>query len=84
LNKIGEGKPFTLSNVKAFWVEMFAGNDSVGAQFKASQGAAITYDAISKEKDKLDKVNDAFLNKGQTPFAPLFYDYYEAVKPAGR
>jgi hypothetical protein len=84
LNKLGEGKPFTVANVRAFWVEMYSGNEAVGAQFKANQGATVTYDAIAKEKDKLDKVGDAFLNKTQTPFAPLFYDYYEAVKPSGR
>ena len=30
------------------------------------------------------KQEDGFLmNKGETPFAPLFWDYYETVKPAG-
>lgn len=84
LNKLGEGKTFTLANVRAYWVEMYAGGEAVGGQFKANQGAAVTYEAIAKEKDKLDKVPDAFLNKTQTPFAPLFYDYYEAVKASSR
>jgi hypothetical protein len=82
LNKIGEGKPFTIANVRAYWVEVFAAGEAVGGQFKSSQG--VTYEAIAKEKDKLDKVSDAFLSKNQTPFAPLYYDYYEAVKASSR
>jgi hypothetical protein len=82
LNKIADGKQFNPTNIQAYWVEVFAGAESIGGQFKSSHG--ITYDQVAKEKDKLEKVSDAFLSKAQTPFAPLFWDYYEAVKPSGR
>ncbi len=82
LNRISDGKPFNPSNIQAFWVEVFAAGESIGGQFKSSHG--ITYDQVAKERDKLDKVTDVFLQKSQTPFAPLFWDYYEAVKPSSR
>jgi hypothetical protein len=45
----------------------------------------LTYDNFVKARESLtDKLADAFLNKNQTPFAPLFFDYHEAIKPSAR
>jgi hypothetical protein len=82
LNKISEGKQFTPQNISACWVDILAGGEVVGGFFKPFQG--VTLDAVTKLKDKLDKIPDTLLNKSQTPFSPLFYDYYEAVKPSAR
>ena len=82
LNRLSENKPFTMTMVKAVLVELSAQGELIGANFKSSAG--ITADTFTKEKDKLEKVSDAMLNKSQTPFAPLFWDYYEAVKPSSR
>jgi hypothetical protein len=32
----------------------------------------------------LPAVSDLVLNKNETPFAPLYWDRYEQIKPAGR
>jgi hypothetical protein len=82
LNRLSEGKPFNPNNIQAFWVEVGAQGEAVGAQFKSTHG--ITYDQVAKEKDKLETLKDVFLAKSQTPFAPLFWDYYETVKPIAR
>jgi len=82
LNKVAENKPFTITMVRAYWVELLVQGETVGAQFKSVAG--LTYEQISKEKDRLDKSSDLMLSKGQTPFAPLFWDYYEAVKQTSR
>ncbi|MEI6871072.1 MAG: Amuc_1102 family pilus-like protein [Verrucomicrobiota bacterium] len=82
LNKLAENKPFTMTMVRAFWVELLVQGETFGAQFKSVGG--LTYEQISKEKDRLDKSSDLMLGKAQTPFAPLFWDYYEAAKQAPR
>jgi len=82
LNKLSENKPFTMTMVRAILVELSAQGELIGANFKGSPG--ITADAFTQGKDKLDKVTDAMLNKSQTPFGPLFWDYYEAIKPSSR
>ncbi len=82
LNRLSDGKPFAMANVMAQMVTVSAQGEPIVVQFKSSHG--ITYEQFAKEEDKLEKVTDVFLNKGQTPFAPLFWDYYEAVKPSSR
>jgi len=82
LNRLAEGKPFNPTSIQAFWVEVSAQGEAVGAQFKSTHG--VTYDQVAKEKDRLETVKDVFLAKSQTPFAPLFWDYYETVKPIAR
>ncbi|NBV86447.1 MAG: hypothetical protein EBS01_09345 [Verrucomicrobia bacterium] len=82
LNKLADSKPFTINMVRAFWVELLAQGETVGAQFKSVAG--YSYEQVAKEKDRLDKSSDLMLTKGQTPFAPLFWDYYEAVKQTSR
>jgi hypothetical protein len=82
LNKLSEGKPFTPHNILAVWVEVFAGGELVGGKFKSSVG--ITSEAVAKEKDSIPKATDLFLNKSQTPFASLSWDYYESIKPSTR
>lgn len=78
LTKLSEGKVFMPNHIKAAWVEVVAAGETVGAgMLKTSQ---VTYDQIQKGKDQLEKVSDALLNKQQTPFAPLFVDYFEATK----
>ena len=78
LNRIAENKPFTVNMVKAIWVEMVSQGETQGGQFKS--GSGVTYEQVAKQKEQLDKVSDAMLNKNQTPFAPLYWDYYEATK----
>lgn len=84
LNKITGGKPFNATQVKASWVEILAQNEQVGAKFKSTAG--LTYEAIQKEKDKgsLERFGEGLINKQHTPFAPLFWDYYETVKPGSK
>lgn len=84
LNRISGGKPFNATQIKASWVEILAQNEPVGAKFKSSGG--LTYEAIQKEKEKgtLERFSEGLINKQHTPFAPLFWDYYEAVKPGSK
>lgn len=79
LTKLGDGKPFTpQTHVKAYWVEFVSQGESVGVGIKSSAG--VTFEAVKAGKDALEKVNDALLGKHQTPFAPLFTDYFETFK----
>jgi hypothetical protein len=82
LNRLAENKQFALTSVKAAFVEISSKGELINAGQKVSGG--ITYAEFTKQRDAIEKVTDAFLNKQQTPFAPLFYDYYEAVKPLPR
>jgi hypothetical protein len=84
LNRIAEGKPFAANQIKASWVEIFAQSEPVGAKFKS--GSGLTYEGIQKEKEKgsIEQVAEALINKQFTPFAPLYWDYYETVKPGSK
>ena len=77
LNKISEGKTLQTNNIVAYWVEIVAQGELVGGNAKPSGDA---YNQVQKKRDSLEKVGDALLNKLQTPFAPLFGDYFEGIK----
>ena len=82
LNRLSDNKAFSVSNVAGVYVEISAGGQLVAFGQKS---AKLTYENFAKARETLtDKLTDAFLNKGQTPFAPLFFDYHEAIKPQAR
>jgi hypothetical protein len=82
LNRLSDNKMFAINNIYGIYVEILSGGQVIAFGQKSSKG---TYENFVKSRDALtDKVTDAFLNKSQTPFAPLFFDYHEAVKPSTR
>lgn len=79
LAKVSEKMPFNAQTVvKAYWVDATVQGEQ--AALRSFKGNGVTMEQIEKDKEKLEKINDGFLNKSQTPFAPLFIDYYEAMK----
>jgi hypothetical protein len=82
LNRLSDNKMFSVNNIYGIYVEISSGGQIIAFGQKSAKG---TYENFVKSRDALtDKVTDAFLNKNQTPFAPLFFDYHEAVKPSAR
>lgn len=82
LNRLSDNKAFSVNTIHGVYVEISAGGQLIAFGQKS---AKLTYENFAKGKEQLtDKVTDAFLNKGQTPFAPLFFDYHEAIKQAAR
>jgi hypothetical protein len=82
LNRLSDNKMFSVSNIYGIYVEILSGGQVIAFGQKSAKGS---YQDFVKSRDALtDKVTDAFLNKNQTPFAPLFFDYHEAVKPSAR
>jgi hypothetical protein len=73
-----------VTQVKASWVELLAQNEQLGAKFKSTSG--VTYDGLQKEREKgtIERLGEGLVNKQHTPFAPLFWDYYETVKPGSK
>lgn len=91
LNKINGGKPFTPTQIKASWVEILVQNEQFGGKFKPfgsinQSGKPLDYPSIQegKAKGQVELLAEGLINKQHTPFAPLFWDYYEAVKPGSR
>jgi len=71
LEKLTGGKTVTAGNVQNVWV---------GA---SKQGQVIDREAIKKvEIPNGPKLTGLILNKSETPFAPLYFDRYEAIKTA--
>ena len=81
LNRLAENKQFSINSVVGFYVEVSFNGQLVAIGQKSQR---LNYESFTKEREKLEKVSDILLNKGQTPFAPLFFDYYEAIKPLPR
>jgi hypothetical protein len=82
LNRLSDNKLFSVSNIYGVYVEVSAGGQLVAFGQKSAKAP---YETFAKARESLtEKLTDAFLNKGQTPFAPLFFDYYEAIKPSAR
>lgn len=73
------GQPFTINSVQNIEVQILRTGVAQPLARKVLNAAP----AISPT---LQQVPGFVLNKGQTPFAPLWYDHYEAIKdpPAGR
>jgi hypothetical protein len=82
LNRLSDNKAFSVNNIAGVYVEISSGGQLIAFGQKSVK---LTYDNFVKARESLtDKLADAFLNKNQTPFAPLFFDYHEAIKPSAR
>lgn len=71
LDAVMMGKNFTAANVTAVWVDVTK-QGQVIATLGSKPGAV----------PNLPQVQGLVLNKSQTPFAPLYWDRYEALRPA--
>ena len=70
IEKLTGGKPLTGASIENVWVEVNRQGQSLD---KASFKTGTVPNAA--------KLTGLLLNKNQTPFAPLFYDRYEEIKP---
>jgi hypothetical protein len=70
LEKLTGGKPFTAANIQNVWVIVTKSGQNLDQ-------AAVKNVAIPN----LPHTNGLILNKSETPFAPLYFDRYEAIKP---
>lgn len=80
LDSITEGKSFSMNtNVKAAWVELKKGGEEIDLKF---EGNGVTQQNVKAALDggKAREITGSFLNKNQTPFGLLLWDYYEPVK----
>jgi hypothetical protein len=73
IEKLTGGKPLTGAGIGNVWIEVTKQGQVLGKEaYKNSAQPNVTH------------VTGMLLNKNQTPFAPLFYDRYEEIKPGGR
>jgi hypothetical protein len=72
LDKLTGGKPLTSASIQNVWVTV------------SRQGQVLDQSAAPKKVaiPNLPQTAGLVLNKSETPFAPLFYDRYEAIKVA--
>lgn len=76
LEKLSGGKPLTPASIENVWVQVVRqGQDLLGGRPVSYRPGPIP---------NLPHIAGMILNKTQTPFAPLFYDRYEEIKPASR
>lgn len=76
LLRIFEGKPLTTASIVNVGVQMLNKGQLVAEKsFKPSTGPWW---------QTMQQVNGLVLNKNETPFAPLYWDRYEAIKPPNR
>lgn len=69
LEKLSGGKAVTAGNIQNVWITA------------SKQGQVIDREAIKKvEIPNLPHLTGLVLNKMETPFAPLYFDRYEAIK----
>lgn len=75
LEKLVGGKAFTAASIGNAWI-------TVSRQGQVLDGATVNPKAAYKPgpMPNLPHVAGLLLNKNDTPFAPLFYDRYEAIK----
>jgi hypothetical protein len=71
LESILAGKTLTASAIQGIWVDV-SKQGMLLAQNSTVRGAAVP---------NVPQVPGMVLNKTQTPFAPLYWDRYEAIKP---
>jgi len=74
IQAVTEGKPVTTSMIKAYGVQAFIGGEEVGR--KSSEAGAKSEWWKATDGTKLPPSEAAFLEKGKTPFAPLWWDYH--------
>jgi len=70
LEKLTGGKALTGASIENVWVEVSRQGQKLAAPASYKPGAP----------KNVPHVTGMVLNKDQTPFAPLFYDRYEAIK----
>lgn len=70
LDKLTGGKPLTGSSIQNVWVSVENSGQELGVVAWKPQNIP-----------NMPKLPGFLLNKNQTPFAPLFYDRYEEIKP---
>ena len=76
LMRIMEGRPFTSASIVNVGVQILNKGQLVAERsFKASNG---------QWWQTMQQVTGLVLNKNETPFAPLYWDRYEAIKSATR
>ncbi len=69
IEKLTGGKPFNASSIQNVWVIV------------KKQGQVLAQEAVKNVAiPNLPHVAGLVLNKGETPFAPLYFDRYEAIK----
>ena len=68
--KLLQGRPLTNADVQNVWVQI------------SHQGQTLDQAAVRPApQPNVEHVTGMVLNKMQTPFAPLYWDRYEAIKP---
>ncbi len=73
LEKLTGGKPLSAADIQNVWVTV------------KRQGQILDKQAFKpQEPPNVQHQNGLVLNKNDTPFAPLFYDRYEAIKANSR
>jgi hypothetical protein len=73
LEKLTGGKPLTNASIQNVWVTVTHSGQVLGeTSFKPDK------------QPNLPHIPNLVLNKDQTPFAPLYYDRYEVLKPSTR
>jgi hypothetical protein len=72
LEKLTGGKALTPASIQNIWVQI------------SRQGQPLAAEGYPKNVaiPPLPRLSGMVLNKGETPFAPLFFDRYEAIKVA--
>jgi hypothetical protein len=70
LEKLTGGKPLTGASIENVWVEVSRQGQKLANPVSHKPGAP----------KNVPHLTGMVLNKDQTPFAPLFYDRYEAIK----
>ncbi len=71
LEKLTDGKQFTSASLQNVWVTVSSGD-----------GVKLVQETPLKPQPvpNAPRIPGLILNKSETPFAPLFYDRYEAIK----
>lgn len=72
LEKLTGGKPLTGTSIENVWVEVSRQGQILDKPQSFRPGAV----------PNLPQIANLVLNKDETPFAPLYYDRYEAIKKA--
>ena len=70
-----KGKAFTAASIENVWVDVLRSGQKLSPTVSLKGNAPIP---------NLPHVAGVVLNKDETPFAPLYYDRYEAQKKSGR
>jgi hypothetical protein len=71
LLRLTGGKPLTSASIENVWIQVTKQGQVLDQTALRGQGAV----------PNLPHIAGQVLNKNETPFAPLYYDRYEAIKP---